>query len=81
MGFWGWRLVGVISEAVMAGEFERITAVTADLSSPTDTSFRLPETLVTPYLGDVASGSRWRDGSRLEIRVVAGAKKEAVRYA
>ena len=28
-GAWGWRLVGVISEAIMVEEFERITAVRA----------------------------------------------------
>jgi hypothetical protein len=31
---WGWRLVGVISEAVMADQFERITAVRAHFIQP-----------------------------------------------
>jgi hypothetical protein len=34
-GIWGWRLVGVISEAIMVEEFERITAVRAHFISPT----------------------------------------------
>ena len=33
-GVWGWRLVAVISEAVMVGEFERITAVRAHFILP-----------------------------------------------
>jgi hypothetical protein len=33
-GVWGWRLVGVISEAIMMGEFERITAVRAHYIQP-----------------------------------------------
>jgi hypothetical protein len=33
-GVWGWRLVGVISEAIMADEFERITAVRAHFILP-----------------------------------------------
>ena len=33
-GVWGWRLVGVISEAIMAEEFERITAVRAHFILP-----------------------------------------------
>lgn len=34
-GAWGWRLVGVISEAIMMQEFERITAVRAHFILPT----------------------------------------------
>jgi hypothetical protein len=34
-GVWGWRLVGVISEAIMVEEFERITAVRAHYILPT----------------------------------------------
>jgi hypothetical protein len=34
-GTWGWRLVGVISEAIMLEEFERITAVRAHYIFPT----------------------------------------------
>jgi hypothetical protein len=34
-GAWGWRLVGVISEAIMMQEFERITAVRAHYILPT----------------------------------------------
>ena len=33
-GVWGWRLVGVISEAIMVEEFERITAVRAHFILP-----------------------------------------------
>ncbi|OMI09498.1 hypothetical protein BSN85_16345 [Bradyrhizobium brasilense] len=33
-GVWGWRLVGVISEAIMADQFERITAVRSHFLSP-----------------------------------------------
>jgi hypothetical protein len=33
-GIWGWRLVGVISEAIMADQFERITAVRAHFLLP-----------------------------------------------
>jgi hypothetical protein len=33
-GVWGWRLVGVISEAIMVQEFERITAVRAHFILP-----------------------------------------------
>jgi len=33
-GTWGWRLVGVISEAIMAVQFERITAVRAHFLLP-----------------------------------------------
>lgn len=33
-GVWGWRLVGVISEAIMVKEFERITAVRAHFILP-----------------------------------------------
>jgi hypothetical protein len=33
-GLWGWRLVGVISEAITVEEFERITAVRAHFISP-----------------------------------------------
>jgi hypothetical protein len=33
-GVWGWRLIGVISEAIMAEEFERITAVRAHFILP-----------------------------------------------
>jgi hypothetical protein len=33
-GAWGWRLVGVISKAIMVEEFERITAVRAHFISP-----------------------------------------------
>jgi hypothetical protein len=31
---WGWRLIGVISEAIKAEEFERITAVRAHFILP-----------------------------------------------
>jgi hypothetical protein len=33
-GNWGWRLVGVMSEAIMADQFERITAVRAHFLLP-----------------------------------------------
>lgn len=33
-GVWGWRLVGVLSEAVAAGSFERVTAVRAHFILP-----------------------------------------------
>ncbi len=33
-GQWGWRLVGVISEAVSAHDFERVTAVRAHFILP-----------------------------------------------
>ena len=33
-GAWGWRLVGVISEAVSAPDFERVTAVRAHFILP-----------------------------------------------
>jgi hypothetical protein len=33
-GIWGWRLVGVISEAIMEQDFETITAVRAHFILP-----------------------------------------------
>jgi hypothetical protein len=33
-GVWGWRLFGVLSEAVAAGSFERVTAVRAHFILP-----------------------------------------------